>query len=93
MITNKTYKNGQKITSQKGDAFTYFFKSGIIRAQGKMVGGVMEGKWIFNRGTGELWQIGHFKANQKHGRWVRYDRKGKPEYDEEFENSKLKKRK
>ncbi len=89
MKTNKTYNNGQKMSEQKGKIFTYFFKSGKIRARGKMINGIMEGEWIFNRGTGELWQIGHFKNGQKHGRWVRYDRKGKPEYDEVFENGNL----
>ncbi len=81
------------MSEKKGDTYTHFFKSGNVRARGKQVGGVMEGKWIFNRGTGELWQIGHFKNGKKHGRWVRYDRKGKPEYDEVFEDGKLKKKK
>jgi antitoxin component YwqK of YwqJK toxin-antitoxin module len=54
----------------------------------------MEGKWIFNRESGDLWQIGNFKNDKKHGQWIRYDKTGKVEYDADFENGKLiKKRK
>lgn len=44
----------------------------------------MEGGWTFRRATGELWQTGQFLHNQKHGRFIRYDRAGKAQYDEEF---------
>ncbi|MCD8506048.1 MAG: hypothetical protein LRY37_02795 [Alkalibacterium thalassium] len=53
----------------------------------------MEQEWIFYRKTGELWQVGHFKADQKHGRWLRYSRDGEVEYDEQFENGKQLKKK
>ena len=55
----KTYKNGQKASEQKGDTLTYYFKSGIVRARGKSKKRSMEGKWIFNRESGQLWQVGH----------------------------------
>ena len=44
----------------------------------------MEGKWIFNRESGQLWQTGNFKNNEKHGEWIRYDKKGEKEYHVNF---------
>jgi antitoxin component YwqK of YwqJK toxin-antitoxin module len=86
------FKNGQKATSQKGDGLTYFYKSGPIKAKGKFVGGLMQGKWVFKREDGSLWQIGHFKDNLKHGEWIRYDKTGEIEYRERFVLGKIVKR-
>lgn len=51
----------------------------------------MQGEWKFYRETGQLWQIGNFKDNQKHGKWVRFDKKGNLEYEETYFEGKLKK--
>ena len=83
------YKNGQKISEQKGDWLTYFFKTGTIKAKGKSIDGVMQGKWVFNRESGQLWQIGNFKNNKKHGEFIRYDREGEKEYHARFKDGKL----
>ena len=83
-----TYKNGQLISEQKGKTLTYYFQTGEIKAKGKSIDGVMEGKWIFNRESGQLWQTGNFKNNKKHGEWIRYDKKGKKEYHVKFSNGK-----
>jgi len=88
-MKNQYYANGQKVFEQKGNIRTYFFKTGTMRAKGKFVDGSMEGKWIFNRNTGDLWQIGHFLQNEKHGEWIRYDKKGTVEYHAEFVGGKL----
>jgi len=40
----------------------------------------------FYRETGQLWQVGNFKDGQKHGPWVRYDKKEKLAYQETFTN-------
>jgi antitoxin component YwqK of YwqJK toxin-antitoxin module len=94
MQNKNEYKNGQKVFEQKGNTLTYFFKTGILKAKGKSIHNKMEGKWIFNRESGDLWQIGNFKNDKKHGQWIRYDKTGKVEYDADFENGKLiKKRK
>jgi antitoxin component YwqK of YwqJK toxin-antitoxin module len=53
----------------------------------------MEGEWIFYRETGQLWVVGNFKNNKKHGSWVRYDKNDKIEYNENFENDKVIKQK
>ena len=53
---------------------TYYFQTGEI----------MEGKWIFNRESGQLWGTGNFKNNKKHGEWIRYDKKGEKEYHVTF---------
>ena len=82
------YKNGQKAFEQKGDTLTYYFKTGVVRAKGKSVHGKMQGKWIFNRESGQLWQVGHFKDDKKHGLWLRNDKKGKEEYRETFKDGK-----
>jgi len=88
-MKNQFYANGQKAYDQKGNIRTYFYKSGEMRAKGKFINGSMEGKWIFNRNTGDLWQIGHFLQNEKHGEWIRYDKKGTVEYHAEFVDGKL----
>ncbi len=89
----KEYANGQKVFEQGGDILTYFYKNGRIKARGDSIGGIMRGKWIFYRETGQLWQVGNFKDNQKHGSWIRYSRKDQIEYDETFANGKLIKKK
>lgn len=89
MNTTSHYKNGQPMYEQKGDTYIHFLESGKVKARGKMIAGRMEGKWIFNRASGQLWQVGHFKNGQKQGNWVRYDRSGNKEYEAGFEADKL----
>jgi len=87
------FKNGQRVSSQKGDGLTYFYKSGPIKAKGKFVDDLMQGRWIFNREDGSLAQVGHFKDNLKHGEWIRYDKHGEVDYHERFVQGKIVKRK
>jgi antitoxin component YwqK of YwqJK toxin-antitoxin module len=89
MKTEGLYKNGQKVKEQKGSTLTWFYKTGVVKARGKFVDNRMEGRWVFNRESGQLWQIGHFKNNKKHGEWVRYDKKGQVEYRARFADGKL----
>jgi antitoxin component YwqK of YwqJK toxin-antitoxin module len=89
MMKNKEYSNGQKTFEQTGEELTYFFKNGKIKAKGISINRIMEGEWKFYRETGQLWQVGNFKEGQKHGSWVRYDKKDKLEYKESFVNGKL----
>jgi len=93
MMKNKAYSNGQKTFEQVGKELTYFFKNGKTKAEGVSINGIMEGEWKFYRETGQLWQVGNFKEGQKHGPWIRYDKKGKIEYQETFINGNLKKSK
>jgi antitoxin component YwqK of YwqJK toxin-antitoxin module len=86
---DETYNTGQKVSEQKGDTLTWFYKDGTIKAKGKSIHDSMEGKWIFNRPSGELCQVGNFSNNQKHGEWIRYDKKGEIEYHAEFREGKL----
>lgn len=51
----------------------------------------MEGEWKFYRESGQSWQVGNFKNGEKNGNWVRYDKEGNLEYEEDFENDKIKK--
>lgn len=84
--TDKTYANGQKISEQKGDTLTYYFEDGKIKAQGKSVDGAMQGKWIFNKKEGYLWQVGHFNdEGQKHGAWIHYNPDGSTQTEQQFE--------
>jgi antitoxin component YwqK of YwqJK toxin-antitoxin module len=89
MMKNKEYTNGQKTFEQTGDKLTYFFKNGKIKAEGFSINEIMEGEWKFYRETGQLWQVGNFKKGQKHGSWVRYDKKDNVEYQEKFFSGKL----
>lgn len=83
------YINGQKIYQQKGNVLTYFFKTGIIKAKGKFIKGFMEGKWIFNRENGQLWQVGNFKKGIKNGNWVRYNKVCTLEHQSIYKEGKL----
>jgi antitoxin component YwqK of YwqJK toxin-antitoxin module len=91
MMKNKQYVNGQKTYEQVGDKLTYFFKDGRVKAEGISSNGIMEGEWKFYREGGQLWQVGNFKNNQKQGKWVRYNKQGILEYEEQFISGKLKK--
>jgi antitoxin component YwqK of YwqJK toxin-antitoxin module len=50
---------------------------------------MMQGKWTFYRATGQLWEIGHFKNDIKHGSWIRYNRNDEVEYDVIFQDGKI----
>ena len=92
MLGKKEYSNGQRVYELKDEVLTYFYKNGRLKAQGPYINGKMEGRWIFYRETGQLWQEAGFKEGKKHGRWLRYDRNNKAEYDETFNNGRLKRR-
>lgn len=91
MMKNKEYINGQKTHEQIGEKLTYFYKDGKVKAEGVSINDLMQGEWKFYRESGQLWQVGNFKNNQKHGKWVRYDKQGHLEYDETFQDGKIKK--
>jgi antitoxin component YwqK of YwqJK toxin-antitoxin module len=93
MLKEKKYANGQIVHELKGDLLTYYYKNGKMKAKGPYINGLMEGEWIFYRETGQLWQTGNFKGNLKHGRFLRYDRNDKLEYDETFDEGKIVKKK
>ncbi len=88
MMKKKEYANGQKTYELKNDYLTYYFEDGTKKAEGPYKNDMMQGDWTFYRKTGQLWQKGSFKDNQKHGRFLRYDKKDKLEYDEQFDNGK-----
>lgn len=89
MKTSGKYNNGQLVSEQKGDTLTYYHKDGKIKAQGKCVDGIFQGKWIFNKKEGFLWQIGYFKDNNKDGKWIRYKADGSIEKEETFKDGKV----
>lgn len=88
MQQEEFYANGQKVHELTGNRLVYYFKDGTVKAEGGFENGEMTGEWRFYRATGELWQVGHFRNNKKHGTFVRYDRSGQVEYYEEFEDDK-----
>ncbi len=89
MEREKTYANGQPVSSQRGNILTYYFKSGVVKATGPVQSDLtMDGRWVFYRENGMLWQEGHFKSGEKHGMWVRYDKLGQVEYEAEFAGGK-----
>jgi len=49
----------------------------------------MEGERIFYRESGQLWQIGNFQKDKKHGNWIRFNKDNKEEYYENFKDGKL----
>lgn len=88
MLEKKEYKNGQKVYELTDDYLIYYFEDGTVKSKGPYIGEMMEGEWQFYRKTDQLWQVGQFKHNQKHGRWVRYNKEDELEYDETFEQGK-----
>ena len=88
MKTSGRYNNGQVVRQQKGDILTYYHKDGNIKAQGKCVDGVFQGKWVFNKKEGYLWNVGHFRDHKKHGKWIRYRADGSVEKEETFRDGK-----
>jgi len=88
MLDKRYYANGQKVYEFTGNKLTYYYKNGVKKAEGLFEKDQMEGKWIFYRESGQLWQIGHFKNNMKDGEWTRYDKNNKVEYHESFSNGK-----
>lgn len=86
MKNSGTYKNGQIVSEVKNDTLTHYFITGDIKAQGPYKNGQFQGKWIFNKKEGCLWQVGHFRDNLKHGSWVRYKPDGSVEKEQEFVN-------
>lgn len=89
MKDKSRYTNGQLIYEHNDDILTYYYKNGKIKARGPSIEGKMQGEWKFYRETGQLWQIGNFKDNLKHGQMIRYDRNNQVEYDKKFNNGKL----
>lgn len=88
MKTDGTYTNGQIIKEQKGDTLTFYHKDGAIKAQGKCIDGLFEGRWEFFKKEGFLWNVGHFKHNQKHGQWTLYNPDGSVKKGEVYEMGK-----
>jgi len=86
---NETYSNGQPVSEQNGDVLTWFFEDATIKAQGRSVGGVMQGEWVFHKKEGYRWQVGHFDdAGEKHGSWTRYNPDGSVQTEQHFEHGK-----
>lgn len=85
----KTYKNGQIKSEIQGDLLVNYFEDGTIKSKGQIINEKMNGKWLFNKKGGLLWQIGHFKEDVKNGEWMTYDSKGDIVYHVEFSNGKV----
>lgn len=85
----KQYKNGQLKSEIVGDQLINYFEDGSVKAQGMIKNEKMEGKWIFNKKGGQLWQIGSFQADIKNGEWIRYDSKGDIAYHVVFDDGKI----
>ncbi|MFN4202672.1 MAG: toxin-antitoxin system YwqK family antitoxin [Tabrizicola sp.] len=79
MLGKTHFANGQPVFRQEGDVLTYVFRTGLKKAEGRSIGGVMQGEWRFWRETGELWQVGQFRDDAKHGAWLRLARDGSVE--------------
>lgn len=89
MQREQRYPNGQPISSQRGDILTYYFKTGMVKSTGPVVGNqMMDGKWTFYTENGMVSEVGHFKVGVKHGIWQRYDKLGQLVYEAEFSSGK-----
>ncbi len=89
MEREQRYTQGQARSSQRGNILTHYYKSGIVKATGPVVGDQqMDGKWVFYRENGMVSEVGHFKAGVKHGIWMQYDKLGQLVYEAEFSGGK-----
>lgn len=85
----ETYKNGQAKAEIKGDVLIFYFEDGTIKAKGKIRDEKMEGKWVFYKKGGHLWQTAYFTADVKDGELIRYDSKGDIAYHVVFKKGKV----
>jgi antitoxin component YwqK of YwqJK toxin-antitoxin module len=53
-----------------------YYKNGIIKAKGPIVGEKMDGYWEWFRKDGTKMRSGHFKAGEQIGEWITYDQRG-----------------
>jgi antitoxin component YwqK of YwqJK toxin-antitoxin module len=88
MKNEGNYKNGQKISETNGELLTYYYKSGVKKAEGKYSDEKFEGEWLFYNENGTLSQEGNFKNNEKDGDWKRFNEDGEIIYHVEFKNGK-----
>ena len=88
MQTEISMPTDRSSKSQSGNMLTYYFKTGIVKAQGPLKDNLMDGQWNFYRENGVIWQVGNFKKGVKHGSWVRYNKVGALEYEAHFEDGK-----
>lgn len=88
-MTKDVYTNGQKTYELIDGELIYYFKNGGIKARGPYAHERMQGEWHFYKEVGHLWQVGHFKDDVKHGRWIRYDANGMVTYDKTFTEGKI----
>lgn len=89
MEREKTYANGQRLSSQRGNILTHYFKTGIVKATGPVSADQqMDGTWSFYSENGMLSEVGQYKAGEKHGLWQRYDKLGQLVYEAEFTSGK-----
>ncbi|HKM07362.1 MAG TPA: hypothetical protein VJ869_10250 [Sphaerochaeta sp.] len=85
MEKEKTFANGQAVSSQRGNILTFYFKTGVVKATGAVLADQQRsGKWVFYRENGMLSEVGHFRSGVKHGIWQGYDKLGQLEYEAEF---------
>lgn len=85
MEKERTFANGQAVSSQRGNILTFYFKTGVVKATGPVLQDQqMDGKWVFYNENGMLSEVGHFRSGVKHGLWQGYDKLGQLEYEAEF---------
>lgn len=89
VLDKKEYTNGQQRFTLKHNWLTFYYKNGMLKAEGEFANERMEGEWKFYRESGQLWQVGHFLAGKKEGSWVRYARDGQVEVAQVFQEDKL----
>lgn len=57
---------------------TAYHADGSIHAKGHMVGDQPDGYWEWYRLDGTKMRSGYFKAGKKTGKWITWDKKGRP---------------
>jgi antitoxin component YwqK of YwqJK toxin-antitoxin module len=55
-----------------------YHKNGSIHAKGMLEAGVPTGYWEWYRLDGTLMRSGYFENGEQAGKWITYDRQGKP---------------
>ena len=54
-----------------------YFPDGTLKAEGKMKGGQLHGRWNWYRADGSLLRTGSFRNGDKTGTWTTFDRDGR----------------
>jgi antitoxin component YwqK of YwqJK toxin-antitoxin module len=87
-----TYANGQIKAETVDGVMTHLFIDGNVKAQGPVVDGQMEGRWIFNKKDGLPLAGWPLENGVQHGSWTVFNADRSVQSEKHFDHGKVVKR-